>query len=212
MEVPEIKRIITFQPIFMKFISDPKVTELIKDKHHYPILKILQQQPMTVKELEEEYEEFTGKKKSNKTIYRYLKSLEIEGLVRAAGNLVTTGKTATETIFARTAMAFYSIDEHDDFWSTESANKIASNVCILLRPLFKNKKCDEARLLEVLKQHSNSMTDQLKTLVTEVEEEITESIRDCSLDEINYVLKLSSYFATIKNDSDLINRLEACYY
>ena len=56
------------------------------------------------------------------------------------------------------------------------------------------------------------MTDQLKTLVTKVEPEITESIRDCSLDEINYVLKLSSYFATVKNDSDLINRLEACYY
>ncbi|OLS26932.1 MAG: hypothetical protein HeimC2_13630 [Candidatus Heimdallarchaeota archaeon LC_2] len=211
MEVPEVKRIISFQPIFMKFISDPKVTELIKDKHHYPILKILKQQPMTVKELEEAYEEHSGKKKSNKTIYRYLKSLEIAGLVRAAGNLVTTGKTATETIFARTAMAFYSIDEHDDFWSTESALKIATNVCILIKPLFGNKECDKIKLLAVLKHHSNNMTDQLQTLVAEVEEEITESIRDCNLDEINYVLKLSSYFASVKNDTDLINRIEACF-
>ncbi len=195
----------------MKFISDPKITELIKDKHHYPILKLLKQEPMTVKELEEAYDEHTGKKKSNKTIYRYLKSLEIAGLVRPAGNLITTGKTATETIFSRTAMAFYSIDEDDDFWSTESARKIASNVCILLKPLFGNKKCDVDKMQEVLKHHTNSMTEQLQTLVTKVEEEITESIRECNLDEINYVLKLSSYFATVKNDSELLNRIEACY-
>lgn len=195
----------------MKFISDPKITELIKDKHHYPILKLLKQEPLTVKELEEAYDEHTGKKKSNKTIYRYLKSLEIAGLVRPAGNLITTGKTATETIFARTAMAFYSIDEEDDFWSTESASKIAANVCILLKPLFGNKKCDSNKMREVLKHHTNSMTEQLQILVKEVEEEITESIRDCNLDEINYVLKLSSYFATVKNDADLLQRIEACY-
>ncbi|MFV2015972.1 MAG: winged helix-turn-helix domain-containing protein [Candidatus Heimdallarchaeota archaeon] len=209
--MPEVRRIIYFQPIFMKFIKDPKVTELIKDKHHYPILKILKQQTMTVKELEDAYEEDTGKKKSNKTIYRYLKSLENAGLVRPAGHLVTTGKTANETIFSRTAMAFYSIDEHDDFWSTESARKIAVNVCILLKPLFGNNKCDSDKMLEVLKQHTSSMTEQLQTLVAEVEEEITESIRDCNLDEINYVLKLSSYFASVKKDSELLTRIEACY-
>ncbi|MHA2099507.1 MAG: winged helix-turn-helix domain-containing protein [Candidatus Kariarchaeaceae archaeon] len=211
MEVPEVRRIIYFQPTFMKFIKDHEITELIKDKNHYPIIKLLNKQPMTVKELEEAYEEYTGKKKSNKTIYRYLKSLENAGLVRPAGNLVTTGKTATETIFSRTAMAFYSIDEKDDWWNTESARKIAVNVGILLKPLFGNKKCDTVKMIDVLKEYSKNTENQLQTLVTEVEEEITETIRECNLDEINYVLKLASSFGTFKQDTNLLNKLESCF-
>lgn len=210
-EVAELRRIIYFQPIFMKFIKDPNVTELIKDKHHYPILKLLKQQPMTVKELEEAYEEHTGKKKSNKTIYRYLKSLENAGLVRPAGNLVTSGKTATETIFSRTAMAFYSIDEKEEWWGTEAALKIATNVGILLKPLFGNKQCNTDKMIVVLRNFSKSSENQLQKLVTEVEDEITESIRDCNLDEINYVLKLASSFGIFKQDTELLNNIEDCY-
>lgn len=195
----------------MKFIKDPTVTDLIKDKHHYPILKLLKQQPMTVKELEEAYEEHTGKKKSNKTIYRYLKSLENAGLVRPAGNLVTSGKTATETIFSRTAMAFYSIDEKENWWATESALKIATNVGILLKPLFGNKQCDTEKMISLLKNFSKSTEGQLQTLVAEVEDEITESIRDCNLDEITYILKLASSFGTFKQDTELLDKIQACY-
>jgi hypothetical protein len=95
--------------------------------------------------------------------------------------------------------------------NTKTARNIAKNVGILLKPLFGNKKCDMNKMIEVLKNYSKNTENQLQTPVTEVEEEITESIRDCNLDEINYVLKLASSFGTFKQDTNFLNRLEACY-
>ncbi len=100
--------------------NELKTLEILKDQNHYPILKILKKEPMTVKELENAYEEETSKRKSNKTIYRYLKTLEDANLVIPAGQLVITGKTATETIYARSAMAL-----------AEEANSLASRAISL---------------------------------------------------------------------------------
>ena len=103
------RRVLVKKPSFLKIIRSEKTIGILKDQNHYPILKILKKAPdgKTVKELEEAYEKETGKKKSNKTIYRYLKTLEEAELVISAGQLVVSGKTATETIYARSAIAFF---------------------------------------------------------------------------------------------------------
>ena len=49
---------------FMQFVSDPDILKILTDKNHYPILKLLKVEVSTVRELEERYEEATGKKKS----------------------------------------------------------------------------------------------------------------------------------------------------
>lgn len=211
METPQVRRIISFKPIFMKFIKDEKTLKLVKDKNHFPILKLLKKEPMTVKELEEEYELLTEKKKSNKTIYRYLKTLEEAGLVVPAGNLVTTGKTATETIYARTAMGFYMKGSDHCFWDTEKADRIVENVGFLLEPLFEGKKADMKKLAIIMENQSDCSEMGLEDLVKEVEDKNIHTMQDCDLDEINIILKFTGLFAGLIKNPNIVEELKSCY-
>ena len=64
------RRVLVKKPSFLLVIRDENIIEVLKDQNHYPILKILKKEPMTVKELEDAYEKKTGKKRSKKTNYR----------------------------------------------------------------------------------------------------------------------------------------------
>lgn len=206
MEKPQPQRIITYHPKFIKIIEDDKILEILKDENHYPILKILKKQPMTVKELEIEYEKVTGKKKSDKTIYRYLKNLEDVGLVMGAGQLVTPGKTATETIYSRTAMGFYIRDRMKNIREGEMGQKIVKAITALLNHIL-GTNYDENEIDNMLKHIDKSHDEMMEKLSDDIENNALESIENLDLREINTILEFTTMIGVLIKNKDLINEL-----
>ena len=129
----EFKDVITYEPVGLKIIDDEKGLQVLKDPNLFPIVAILRQKPMTVKEIEIAYSEEakkydTHEPKSDKTIYRYLKTLEEAGLVRPAGQRVVIGKTATETLFSRTAHIFLTTVEKSKWWESKEGLEFVKKI------------------------------------------------------------------------------------
>lgn len=205
------RRVIHSKPEFMKLISDDKIIEIISDKNHHPILKILKKEPMTVKELEVAYEEETGKKKSNKTIYRYLKTLEDNGLVMSAGQLVITGKTATESIYARTARAFFLIGKGKSCYEGAKGDKVAQGIGFILSPLYDNKKANSEKLKQIIQEYEDTQLKQIEKFSENVGDEILDIIEDVDFKVIQQILEFSTLFAGLKANPGLMDRVEACF-
>ncbi|MFX0170345.1 MAG: hypothetical protein ACFE9L_00335 [Candidatus Hodarchaeota archaeon] len=108
----EYQDAITYTQDLIKEISDPSTIKLFEDKNLMLVLKFLRtKNSMTVKDLEDSFAE-VGEKKSDKTIYRYLKKLEEADLVVPAGKRVFPSdkkKIATQTLYMRTAKIFFPI-------------------------------------------------------------------------------------------------------
>ncbi|MHA2250914.1 MAG: winged helix-turn-helix domain-containing protein [Candidatus Kariarchaeaceae archaeon] len=146
METNTYQDIINYEPQLLKAIHDDEISKIISDSIYAPIITILRKGPMTVKEIEEAYNRVADAPKSDKTIYRYLKELEKAELVVPAGQRVVLGKTATETLFSRTARAFYIQMNIIDFWLTENGKNLAHAIGKLLTPLFDNVEPDPLKL------------------------------------------------------------------
>jgi len=105
------------QPL-VKEITEIGTIELFKDENLMLLLKFLRESPgyMSVEELEALFRK-TGKKKSDKSIYRYLKRLEDAGLVVQAGKRVfpkDKKRLKTQTLYMRTAKVFLPIAKPDE--------------------------------------------------------------------------------------------------
>lgn len=118
-EEPDFVDVIHTNSKTIEFISDPEKVDLMLRNDLYPILALLRHGNFTVKEITELYPTYAGprgKKKSEKTIYRYLRELKNGGLIDEVGQRVIKGQTATEKIWGRTAKVFYILrTEEDDF-------------------------------------------------------------------------------------------------
>jgi len=113
---------ITYNQDLIKEISDLKTIKLFEDKNLMLVLKFLRtKNHLTVKDLEDSFAE-VGEKKSDKSIYRYLKKLEEADLVVQAGKRVFPSdkkKIATQTIYMRTAKIFFPIKKPETEVSEE---------------------------------------------------------------------------------------------
>lgn len=209
---PQSQRVLHKRPEFMRFIKDEKTVEILKDQNHYPILKILKKESMTVKELEKAYGEETNKRKSNKTIYRYLKTLEDANLVIPAGQLVTTGKTATETIYARSAMAFYLVGEAGTWCEGERGKRIMTGIEKMLGPLFNNKEVSVEKLSQLIGLYEKQKLSEMEKLAEVVGDGMSEIIEEFDFKDIGHILEFSSFIAGLKANQDILERVESCFH
>ena len=100
--------VITYKQKTVVALTEEQVEQLFSDANLSYIIKFLRPGPRTVKELEKDFEK-KGIKKSDKSIYRYLKNLIEVGMVAKAGKRITSkgaGELQSETIYIRTAKMF----------------------------------------------------------------------------------------------------------
>jgi predicted transcriptional regulator len=206
-----VKDIIEFKPALMKVIQDEDTAKMVMDDLYFPILVVLRNGPMTVKEIEEKYNEIAKNKKSDKTIYRYLKTLQDHDLIKAAGQRVVLGKTATETLFARSAYAIYLRNEHADFWEGEEGNRLSAVLANALSPILPNKKINNEKLLEFLRNLSLNRIDMLKNLLEQADEELLDGISDFDWRRFTAFYDLAGLFAVLLRNPTLIDELRSCF-
>ncbi|MFW9922326.1 MAG: hypothetical protein ACFFDW_03450 [Candidatus Thorarchaeota archaeon] len=134
--------VITSEAKSIILISDDDIWKLLEDSNYTPIFIALRKGPMTVKELEEEYNKIVEKNidkmsldekertklqakftRKDKTLYKYLDFLQAKGFIIQVGKRVKMGQTATETLYGRAAKAFMYVAEKKAELSPEDKNK-----------------------------------------------------------------------------------------
>lgn len=213
---PEHRDVLTYKPVLIKIIRDEETVKILKDANYYLLIKILRKGPMTVRELTEAYGKEAIKSesyepKSDKTIYRYLKTLEKADLVVPAGQRVVIGKTATETLFSRTARVFDVHGKKPAWWKSEKGEQSARLIGILLGRLYNNRKPSIKCIHELIIQFETAKEAEIKKILATADEEILESITAGEWDEITATLYYLEHFNLFLNQPDLLERLRSCF-
>lgn len=210
----ESQDIISFTPAPVKILRDKETLEILEDPAYYLIIKVLRKGPMTVRDLDEAYnraaaEDKKYESKSDKTLYRYLKHLEKVDLVIPAGKRIAIGKTASETLFARTAIVFMTHPETSEWWTSEAGMNTVERVAIGLEQLH-GRKVSIPCLGNILRNLESAKQSEIEALVSEGERSALESITSGDWDEVDKSLGLIKLLSVLLNKSEIIDELRTC--
>ncbi len=135
-----VQDVITYNQRVTKRIKDKEVSKYFYDKDYGLLLTFLRTGPKTIKEIEEAYAA-EGNEKSDKTLYRYIRTLEEVGLAVEAGKRIFTdedNRNKSVSIFMRTANVFFD-DTEDKVKTKASKRKIYQAYKLLLDQVDENK-------------------------------------------------------------------------
>ncbi|MHA2363464.1 MAG: hypothetical protein ACXAC7_05875 [Candidatus Hodarchaeales archaeon] len=145
------------------------------------------------------------KKKSENTIYRYVKDLIDAGLVVEVGRRIFPNQSFTKILYARTAKIFSPENFLIEFWDTDQSHIVAKTVGLMLNHHFENKNPSAPDLAEFFKSFEKFTTNSRDKLLQEIAKS-TELVssgdnkRESSQEIINSINNLdckeSSYFYT----------------
>lgn len=212
----DYKDVINFFPAPIMNVREWEVFEIHVDRDYFPVMNILLEGPKTVRELTAAYnswceERGSPKPKSDKTIYRYLKTLGEHGLVVPAGKRVVFGKTATETLYARSADFIRYHDFSPEFWKSKISGRFTQGVAIGLERLFEGAQVNQERLRSFLIEFGNTIESYIQEFVTNSTKEELESVR--AVEENYYIetaLKYMGIFGIILKHPELVDKLNDC--
>ena len=184
----EYQDIITYQTPPVKIIDDEDVITLFYIPNYYVIIIALRQRPMTVRDLEQAFKDQAKKyggiePKSDKSIYRYLKTLQEAGLVVPAGQRVVPGKMVNETLFARTGQIFLLFNLKPEWWLTADGKKIAKRIGKLLAFTFDAKPPPVKALQKLFMEYEAKRQSVLENLAKKGDKEILSILASSTLQE-----------------------------
>ncbi|MDH5403362.1 MAG: hypothetical protein OEZ01_02230 [Candidatus Heimdallarchaeota archaeon] len=206
----EYKDILTFEPVLFKVIEEEEVQKLIRDPLYAPLIMILRDGPMTVREIEARYNEEADKERSDKSIYRYLKTLEKAEIVIPAGQRVILGKTASETLFSRTALAFYLTNEHKDFWLTNQGGRMTESIASLLTHLIPGN-VDIKKLNHIFYEISSQRIENLRKMVKQSTAKTYHNISDLDWKKIQFLFNFSGMVGVFIENPSLLDKIKDCF-
>lgn len=212
-EPGEYEDVINFVPAPLLNIERWEVFEIHANRDYYPIMNILLQGPKTVRELTAAYakwckERGSPKPKSDKTIYRYLKNLGKHGLVVPAGKRVAFGKTATETLYARSADFIRYQDFPPHLWESRTADRFVEGAATGLEWVFGEFKINRERFKNFLIEFEDTIESYIHDFIIGATKEEHESVR--AVEEhyfIDTALKYMGIFSIILKHPEIVEKL-----
>lgn len=210
------KDIITYEPLGLKIIDDEKGIQALKDPNLYPIVAILRENPMTVKEIEVAYSEEAKKygshePKSDKTIYRYLKTLEEAGLVTPAGQRVVIGKTATETLFSRTAYIFLTTVEESKWWDSKDGQEFVEKIGIPVGYNLGDYEPSIECLTKFMARLDNAKAAELANIASAEDKQLISKLSGKDWHLINKLLYYIGTFSVFLKQPEYLEDLRRCF-
>lgn len=152
-------------------------------------------------------------KKSEMTIYRYVKDFEKENLnlVTQAGRRIEPGKTTTKALYSRTAKLFYPILMSEDYWDDEDSNKFVDVQAALLQLYLKNTKISKPLLKELLKKMEKDASEAGAKVFEENNDAVSELIKDIPFKLVDkHLTKLSSLIMLFESEKYLEDFKKCC--
>jgi hypothetical protein len=213
----EYQDAITYTQDLIKEISDSNTIKLFEDKNLMLVLKFLRTKNcMTVKDLEDSFAE-VGEKKSDKSIYRYLKKLEEGDLVVPAGKRVFPGakkKIATQTLYMRTAKIFFPIKTPETGASEEEQRQHRKKVEVvgtLISNHFQSKLKSADCLDKLITKISSEKTRLSQKLFQEADTVIASMISELEWNCIVSVLETIGLLVLFDGETDWQKELANCF-
>jgi len=225
-------RIITREQQGVKVIKDQEAIDKLFDKNYEPIIIILRDGPLTIKELHVQYnnyiklqgkqqswdkDEIESRQKSEMTLYRYIKDLGTYDIVSEVGKIITTGQSATETLYGRTAKIFWNLKLKEDYWTSDPSwtpesgpQKMLETLRGLLVLYTKNTKITTENLAVLLTKTANTSSQELATFFEENNDQIGELITGYSFKDIDKVFDILGNLILIMNSAAFEEDLEKC--
>ncbi|MHA1907231.1 MAG: hypothetical protein ACW98Y_08045 [Candidatus Thorarchaeota archaeon] len=212
----EYEDIIRFEPKPILLLTNDEANKILWEFSHSTLVRILRQGPMTLRELDKEYNEIAIKDelidpKSDTTLYRYIKALEAAGLVTQAGKRVYLEKNATEILYSRTAKVFQNQALHVSYWESERGRKFYDRLYAAIKNIYEGHEADKECLRKFILQYERAKESEFEQLFPNLDEETLELITDGDWWEIEQTLRYSSTFGLLLNRPEFIKQLAKCF-
>ncbi len=149
-------------------------------------------------------------KRSDKTIYRYLKDLTGFGLVAQAGQRVVFGKTATETLFCRTAKIFLLRLEDVKWGDCEESSGMLDKLSQIFALTYNTKPIPVDCLGKLLGRIDDVTGDKFLNMAEEHNNELSELIRDSSFKQFEKIMNVMNSLTLIMNADSFKEELDEC--
>jgi len=219
--------VITYQEDTVKVITTEQ-KESYSDDRLLTIIVALRKGPMTVRDLEEEYNKIIEKqidkmdltkkekqelieksKRKGKTLYKYLDLLMKNGLVVEAGRRIRPGQTATETLYGRTAKLFVfgGSEKFTQFETNEVWEVIGKIICKERKKSNVDIECFIQKLRTIHKYIQDARVETFTKYSIELSE-ISTKISHESLANIAMILEI---FYIIDSTSKFEKELDECF-
>lgn len=211
-------------------IKDEEKLQIMSNPVYFPILMSLREGYKTVKEIEEDYndymekiaikeakkkgyttkkeidEEIEKKKRSDKSLYRYIKDLIETDFVATIGKRVALEKPMTEKLFARTAKFFFVENFYE---KTECQNpKCIESIAKLVELIFNVSEVEPNEILGFSKLLVESTKKVSDILLGPKSENFVEIVEELSLEEVMTVIQMLSLIELVLNQKEYKNILD----
>lgn len=220
---------IIYEEEAIKILKDAKYSDLLNNAKYSPIFIALRKGPLTIKELEKEYNSIVkkdikkmdledsekkklGKKmfRKDKTLYKYISKLRKSGLIVEAGKRFKVGQTAAETLFGRAAKLYLMDDKSERTFSMGEDKKYLSCFAKIISLINDSSKVSVDCLAEVMTDFLTQISEETEKIFKTYSKEITKIASDMSFSDIHKTLKGLNMFLLIRNASNFEEMLEKC--
>jgi len=220
---------ITYKEKAIVLLDDENAWNFMVDSRYEPILVALRKGPLTVRDLEIEYnklvlinieklslqpkdkKELIGKtKRKGKTLYKYLTLLENAGLVVQAGKRIKMGQTASETLYGRTAKLFYYSNKGNEKLKALDFMKIMPIISKIISLETGGKEISEECLEKFVEDIFLTIKENRDEIITKYSDIITQASSEIYFDDLSLVVEILHMYMTIKNAPKLTKQLEKC--
>lgn len=221
---------ITYEEEAVMLLEDKESWEILEDPRYEAIFIVLRKGPMTVRDLEGEYNLFVANKidkmllepkekmelkektkRKGKTLYKYLVILENKGLIKQVGKRVKMGQTASETIYGRSAKLYLMSDKQKVELKREEVARIMPVLSNIVSLDKKEPKVSVECFTEFMGKVYSLLQDERKRVFSEFSEEITDIASDIHYNELNMVVHGLDFYFLITHAAELRKDLEKCF-
>ncbi|HUT80319.1 MAG TPA: ArsR family transcriptional regulator [Candidatus Bathyarchaeia archaeon] len=205
-----VQDIITFKQKPVMVITDENTLNNLRDENHTLVLRFLRRKPMTVSEITEAFKTI-GKKKSEKSIYRYLNKLIKANLVVRAGKRISSfneGDLTSKTIYGRYASSFiFGLAEEVKEGTIITEFEVAR---LLLKNLFEDKNGCSKCFTKVLNTFDIMKDQQFLSLINEADSETINLYNSLNWEQINRLMEFVGWIA-LSMQIDIREAVNKCY-
>lgn len=189
----ETRDLISFTPKNVVVIDQKKQFDLLflpKNVQKFtPILRILRDGPLTLKELEYKYNAIADEPKKKNTIYSYVQELEKAGFVTKAGQRISPGHTFCEWLYDRTAKLFYPVLVSDEYFKSKEASAALEKTRELLSLYLEQPAPDFNKLKDVVFRTNQQAQRVVGDVFSKHSDEIAEITKDLSFRQLDKICK-----------------------
>jgi len=207
--------VITYKQKTVMALSEEQVNLLFSDENLSYIIKFLRSGPRTVKELEKDFTK-KGVKKSDKSIYRYLKNLIEVGMVAKAGKKITSkgaGELQSETIYIRTARMFLTENLRKKMNSLDekAVELFYDTIFSLLAGKFKDKMKSDKGVDKLINTLETKKFELVNDVLGNADEETLGKVNKLDWGLLDYLMEYIGWLA-LSIEFDVVKEIEDCCY